>query len=70
MEIDLRHNLSGEEKCSCGNCNWADHPIDDAEPINHPEQRLTPGDPIPVGQCPSCGALVYIVEKKPGKNPV
>ena len=27
-------------------------------------ERLTPGDPVPYGECPDCGALVYVVKPK------
>lgn len=28
-------------------------------------QRISPGEPVPIGECPDCGALVHAEEEKP-----
>ena len=42
---------------ACPNCDWkgATSKLDDAQDLL---QRLEPGDIVPDGQCPDCGALV------------
>ncbi len=48
--------------CVCGNCSWQG-PLAAAKELAHvPElaQRLTPGDEVPAGECPKCGALAYL----------
>ena len=54
-------------KLECGNCNWkgsvkkfhntggTDLPL--CESLG---ERLTPGDPVPFGDCPACQCFVYL----------
>jgi endogenous inhibitor of DNA gyrase (YacG/DUF329 family) len=30
-------------------------------------QRISPGEEVPIGECPDCGALVHVVEKQSKK---
>jgi hypothetical protein len=51
----------------CDNCDWQGvaQELDD---IADAQERLTPGDEVPAGQCPECGALAYLSkEEKPRK---
>lgn len=43
----------------CGNCDFVCD-LSAVMPIQHPEQRLSPGSVIPAGECPVCGALSYL----------
>lgn len=47
--------------CECDNCGkrWRE------DKLNAPRdlwERLTPGCPVPAGECPSCGCLAYVDE--------
>lgn len=44
--------------CECGNCNWTG-PESDAGPIADLHERVEPGEIMPSGECPKCGALVH-----------
>lgn len=51
-------------KVVCGSCAW-----DGPEPImipleqcRHLNDRLTPGDEVPAGECPECFAFCYLVK--------
>lgn len=46
------------DACSCDDCSWAGT-VDELQPIKHLHQRVAPGEPMPDGECPSCGALVH-----------
>lgn len=50
-------------KCYCGNCGWKGTEKGLASSlfeIDSLSERITPGDEVPVGECPKCGALAYI----------
>jgi len=54
---------------ACGDCDWKGKESEVAKSLfelDHLHERLTPGDPSPVGECPAddeqggeCGAFVY-----------
>ncbi len=46
--------------CRCADCGCISR-AEDLEGIKHLSQRLVPGDDVPDGQCPECGALSYRV---------
>lgn len=48
----------------CQNCQmvWADKVLKDVRDLT---QRVAPGEPMPSGECPSCGAVCHPVEGKP-----
>lgn len=52
-----------EAPVKCGNCSW-EGKAEDLEPIQSAQQRLTAGETVPAGECPSdeCGALAYLIE--------
>ena len=43
----------------CGSCDWAGL-VNDTEPIGDLEQRIAPGETVPAGECPECGALAHL----------
>jgi hypothetical protein len=45
----------------CGDCDWTGSACD-LDGISDYEQRVSPGEPTPAGQCPKCAALAHIVE--------
>lgn len=46
----------------CGNCDWTGR-VKQLKTIKDPDERLDPGDEIPAGECPDCGALAYLGSK-------
>ena len=44
---------------TCDECDWAGTQ-DDMNPIDVVHQRVEPGELMPAGQCPRCGALFGI----------
>lgn len=51
---------TGETQCLCGSCGHR-CTADEADKID--EGWLTPGDTVPAGRCPECGALMYVTGK-------
>jgi len=46
--------------CRCPNCDWTG-PLSDVRPdIQDLFERVIVGGEIPAGECPDCGALVYV----------
>lgn len=35
--------------------------VNEGKPVTDLEQRVAPGEPVPVGECPACGAVVHPV---------
>lgn len=54
-------NVDDDAPCSCGDCAWTG-PASDLDMISDIQERLTPNDPVPAGQCPECGDLAYLDE--------
>lgn len=44
--------------CECQNCG-ATWPESQLEPIDDIYLRVEPGEPMPAGECPDCGALCH-----------
>jgi len=44
------------DRCVCQDCLW-EGDDDDCDPINDIFERVSPGESMPSGQCPLCGAL-------------
>lgn len=57
-EWDAREPLS-----RCQNCDTC-HPESRLLPIEDLAQRVEPGEPMPSGECPDCGALCQLEEMK------
>lgn len=51
----------------CGNCEntFDSGEIVPLEKVPHLASRLDPGSEVPSGECPLCGALVYVSRKPP-----
>lgn len=47
--------------CQCANCNWQG-PIEKVDECRDFWSRVAPGDTVPAGDCPECGAFVFIEE--------
>ena len=46
--------------CTCGDCEQRWDPGDLVWPIPDVSDRVTPGEVMPAGECPDCGALVHL----------
>lgn len=44
---------------SCANCDWKGI-ASQTESIDHAQERMEPGEIVPAGECPVCGALAYL----------
>ena len=51
-------------KVECNNCKWRGQSDELAE-IQDFYLRVEPGDEVPAGQCPECGALCSICQDEP-----
>lgn len=49
--------------CLCSNCATTT-PFAKLNAIDDIEQRISPGDEVPAGECPECGCLAYLVKPK------
>lgn len=49
---------------ACQNCDWRG-PDEDLRPIHDVTARVAPGEPMPSGECPTCGALCHPVPPEP-----
>lgn len=54
--------LEDDEQVKCQNCEWVG-PESACKEIQHLTQRVAVGEPMPVGECPKCGALCHPVEE-------
>lgn len=45
----------------CDNSDAGYRSISELKPVTDLEQRVAPGEPVPVGECPACGAVVHPV---------
>jgi len=48
-------------RTQCANCQAYWHSDELVYPIPHLEERVAPGEPMPEGECPACGALCHAV---------
>ena len=53
----------------CGNCGWHGKAAKTL-PIQDLEERITPGEEVPVGECPECGCLCHLVKEQPSGEAV
>lgn len=44
---------------ACQNCDWTGSEIYVKTDIPHLSERVAPGEPMPLGECPECGALCH-----------
>jgi hypothetical protein len=45
--------------CRCANCDW-EGPMSQTRPIRRLGERVEPGEEMPAGECPQCGALAHL----------
>jgi len=53
-------------KVECGNCGkvWDEEELTRVFPdISDLAERIAPGEPVPFGECPDCGALVHAIRE-------
>lgn len=58
-----KYNDEGKRSVYCGNCDWTGVESSLEEDLfTTPDlaDRLAPGEEVPVGTCPDCGALCYL----------
>lgn len=60
LSVTLASSM-GEPRCQCQNCDWQGS-VDKAEPIHDFWSRVAPGEIMPAGDCPECGALVHLIK--------
>jgi hypothetical protein len=61
-------DLCGQSEC--GNCGevWKDEDIKPLIDVHHLWERISPGEIVPSGECPDCGALCHSTEKAATKE--
>lgn len=59
---------SVETACECANCDWKGA-VEEVEQIQHFWERVEPGEIMPAGECPKCGALAHLVKREPLDHP-
>lgn len=54
------------ETFACANCQrtFTEAKVKPLAEVWHLWERLTPGDEVPIGECPKCGAFVYPIPAK------
>jgi hypothetical protein len=50
-------------EAECQNCRWAGL-VAETKPIKDYSQRVAPGEEMPCGECPECGALAHEAEQR------
>jgi hypothetical protein len=55
----FRPQKAGTVIYKCENCDWSTRFRKDVLPAKDLFQRVGPGEPLPEGECPECGALVH-----------
>ncbi len=59
----LNVQLDKDLKCRCDNCGWKGK-AKKLKPISDIEDRIYPGEEVPAGECPACGACAFIIPKR------
>lgn len=49
--------------CACANCDWSGD-ISEADECRDFWSRVEPGDTVPAGDCPECGAFCFVEDAK------
>lgn len=47
---------------ACQNCHWVGPETEVDPDIPHYHERVGEDEPVPLGECPKCGALCHYVE--------
>lgn len=58
-----RHVEDQNAPCKCDNCDWRG-PVSALGDIHDAEERLYPGETVPAGECPECGAFAHLEVKE------
>ena len=66
IAIEKNYPYSSEFLCQCDNCGTVLKNTELAS-IKDAEQRLTPGEETPAGECPHCYALVFLLTEEGAK---
>lgn len=67
LQMAIENYVSGETgRSECSDCGqvWKDGDIKQLIDIHHLWERISPGEVVPSGECPNCGALCHPTEKK------
>jgi predicted RNA-binding Zn-ribbon protein involved in translation (DUF1610 family) len=64
-ECYLNYSLPDAAPVNCPNCEWVGKSID-LEMVRDIQERIYPGETVPAGQCPECGALAMLTEQEKG----
>ena len=59
----MDHNMDPDAPCECGNCDWKGAAAA-LDAIEDAQERLSPGETVPAGECPECGALAYLAKEE------
>lgn len=54
-------NIDQTTPCTCSNCGLG-VPVGDTVGIDDFDSRVSPGEEMPAGECPDCGALCHLVK--------
>lgn len=65
---EARKHPAYEEQSACDNCTWQGDPTIELEEIPDLAMRLDPGEEVPSGECPKCGALCYLIKPEKKKE--
>lgn len=57
-------DLESTRPIQCQNCGWSGEERE-AQAIADLEERIWPGEEVPVGECPDCGALCHYTHPEP-----
>ncbi len=64
--VSWSHICVETEPTKCANCDWKGQACD-TKPIKDVQDRPSPGDVVPCGECPECGCLAYLYEPTTGE---
>jgi hypothetical protein len=59
--VQIHDRFDDNDPVTCSDCDW-DGTVDQVDDIKH--ATLTPGDASPVGRCPKCESLAYVVTEQ------
>ena len=59
MQTELHTHLEGDKPVSCDGCAWTGV-AEQLRPIDRLAERIHPGEVVPAGECPKCGALAHL----------
>ena len=54
--------MTDSTRCACDNCEWTGT-IEEDEELRDFWSRVQPGDTVPAGDCPECGAFAFLCDE-------